>query len=148
MMDLAEKLDRRRQGRIENRVGWAIEVLENAGFQEVGFSNAHGISYYFSTNIGDWDSKNWDEDWTYEYHVRIRVSDHYAHPCRYDECNGQQIDFNVDIDPKMTRRQVERLVRQAIKEREEYLSSTSWQEVRNQLRKDRLECYPSLAVED
>jgi hypothetical protein len=103
------------------RLGWAETVLKQAGYCECGGSKIHGLSCYY---IQD------GEEEMEADRVRIRVSDHYAHPYRRDEASGlTQVDFNVRIDELISQEQVEEGTRQAIQDRNEFLLSESYTEL-------------------
>jgi hypothetical protein len=132
-----------------NRVKWANQVLEEASFHHINSSDKYGLSRYYSTvPYGeDWDGDNWDEDWTYERYVRIRVSDHRANMFRHSG-RDSYADFTVMIDDKATRKSIEQRARQAIQDWADYLKSAAKKAFRAELRADRLKEYPFLAEDD
>ena len=111
-MTQQEKLDRRRERLLASRFRWAREFLDRAGFVEWGQSLAHGCSLYYIP-----DGRELKD----ESSVRIRVSDHHAHLWR-----GHNIDFTVQVNPLHTRTQIERMVREAVQARKDYLVSEDY----------------------
>lgn len=104
-----ERLDWRRERLLATRLRWAEEFLGRADFVAWGESLMHGCSLYYIPDGSELED---------ESYVRIRVSDHYAHPRRQ-----HNIDFTVEINPSHTRTQIERMVRGAIQARKNYLAS-------------------------
>jgi hypothetical protein len=129
----ADKRERRTARRLQTRVRWAHDLLVQAGFVDWSESHAHGFSRYYIR-----DGKEGDD----EEAVRIRVSDHYAHPDRYWDSGDHSVDAgSVDVDPTATRRQIEKATRQAIQDHAEYLRADDFQD----LCKERAEFRESMA---
>jgi hypothetical protein len=121
---MADKRDESKQQQLlQRRFTWAGELLGQLGFEHWGESSVHGRSEYYI-------AKGSSEDEDFEDQVRIRVSDHYAHQFRSD-MGIVSVDFTVQVDPSHKRHQVERLVRDRVSERTEYLNSDAWEQFRD-----------------
>jgi hypothetical protein len=114
-MTQQEKLDRRHERLLATRFRWAKEFLDRAGFVEWGESLAHGRSLYYIPNGSELKD---------ESYVRIRVSDHDVHLRR-----ERNIDFIVQANPLHTRTQIERMVREAVQDRKDYLASGDYKKL-------------------
>jgi hypothetical protein len=104
---------------VQQRFVWAHAILTEAGFMEWGQSDAHGLSRYYIPNGSELED---------ESIVRVRVSDHYAHPTRYGEAGDVAVDFQVDVSAA-SREEIEKATRQAIRERAAYLRTDEYREV-------------------
>src|SRR5262249_7474000 len=116
---------------LQLRLNWAHEALAKADYEEVGWSSAHGVSYYYvrkGDRVYPFDEiKKCDEiDKCFRDQVRIRVSDHYANPVRCVGPGQISIDFTVQITADLPREEVEKRVSEAITEREQYFSSAEY----------------------
>src|SRR5262249_41652973 len=100
------------QAKLLRRFDWADKVLQAAGYELHGESHTHGLSRYY---VRDGAGQDCDES-DFSDHVRIRVSDHYAHPYRYNVLGGKDIDFGVHIDAASTRQVIEKATKEAIQE--------------------------------
>ena len=114
-MTQQETLNRRRERLLATRFRWAREFLDRAGFVECGESLAHGRSLYYIPDGSELKD---------ESYVLIRISSHHARL-------GQErnIDFAVQVNPLHTRTQIERMVRDAVQARKDYLASEDYKKL-------------------